>query len=187
MKKLILLLLAFGLTACSDNSDKSPHPPLTRGSNTNVSSEESLPVKGDLEGLSNKNISGEMKTKRPLYGISPVIPVFNAISPALFEELYNTGKTTVIDIRTPQEIAEGKIFDDALEINFYDTDFREKISKLDKNKPYLIHCRSGGRSGKALQIFDELGFREVYDLAGGKIRWDKYKAKEKNNLEKNAL
>ena len=73
---------------------------------------------------------------------------------------------TFIDIRTPEEIAEGKITG-AKEINFYDSDFKSQINQLDKSSEYVIYCRSGGRSGKAYKIMKALGFEQVRDLKGG--------------------
>ena len=49
-------------------------------------------------------------------------------------------------------------------------DFPE-INKLDKNKTYLIYCRSGNRSRGALSVMVELGFRAVYHLSVGINGW----------------
>ena len=38
---------------------------------------------------------------------------------------------------------------------------------MDRNKPVIVHCRSGGRSTESLEIFRELGFKNVYHLDGG--------------------
>jgi len=98
--------------------------------------------------------------------------VSELISPDQFKELAETGNYTVIDIRTPKEINEGKIIDTALEIDFYEETFKDEISKLDRDKEYILYCRSGNRSGKTLKIMKDLGFTEVYDLDGGKKAWD---------------
>jgi len=45
------------------------------------------------------------------------------------------------------------------------------LNNLDKNKTYLIYCRSGARSGSALDIMAELNFREVYNILGGINQW----------------
>ncbi|MCB0537569.1 MAG: rhodanese-like domain-containing protein [Bacteroidetes bacterium] len=76
----------------------------------------------------------------------------------------------LIDVRTPEEIAEGKI-DGALEMNFYDSNFKEQLAQLDKEKPVLVYCRSGNRSGKAAKLMNEMGFKQVYDLIGGYSEW----------------
>ncbi len=76
----------------------------------------------------------------------------------------------IIDVRTPEEFAEEHI-ENAININFYSETFRDELNNLDKDKTYLLHCRSGGRSGKALNIMAELNFREVYNISGGITAW----------------
>ena len=44
---------------------------------------------------------------------------------------------------------------------------------MDRNKPVIVHCRSGGRSTESLEIFQELGFKNVYHLDGGIMAWEK--------------
>lgn len=75
----------------------------------------------------------------------------------------------ILDIRTPEEFAEGHI-DGAQNVDFYDS-FEPEITKLDKNRTYLIYCRSGNRSNTANDIFKQLGFKEVYELDGGYNAW----------------
>ena len=84
----------------------------------------------------------------------------------------NQGNTDfiIIDIRTPQEFNEGHI-ENAVNIDFYSEIFKEDLDKLDKNKTYLIYCRSGNRSGRAMPIMKELGFNEVYNLSVGIKEW----------------
>ncbi|VAV83833.1 hypothetical protein MNBD_BACTEROID02-1730, partial [hydrothermal vent metagenome] len=36
-----------------------------------------------------------------------------------------------------------------------------------------LYCRSGGRSRKAAKILAEMGFKEIYDLKGGYMAWEK--------------
>ena len=76
----------------------------------------------------------------------------------------------VIDVRTPREYEQIRL-QNTLLINFRDPDFKTKISKLDKNKIYIVHCRSGNRSGKACDIMQEMGFKEIYNVAGGILQW----------------
>ena len=77
----------------------------------------------------------------------------------------------IIDVRTPQEFAEEHI-ENATNIDFYSEAFQDMLNNLDKNKAYLIYCRSGGRSGNALNIMAELNFKEVYNVSGGIIAWN---------------
>jgi len=76
----------------------------------------------------------------------------------------------IIDIRTPEEFNEGHI-ENAINIDFYSETFKEDLDKLDKNKTYFIYCRSGNRSGRAMPIMKDLGFKEVYNLSVGIKEW----------------
>lgn len=79
---------------------------------------------------------------------------------------------TIIDVRTPEEFREGYI-EDAVNIDFKNKSFLDQISKLNKNKPIFIYCRSGRRSSLASKEMIKLGFQEVYDLEGGIVNWIK--------------
>jgi len=87
----------------------------------------------------------------------------------LIQENEGNRNFVIIDVRTPEEFADGHL-DNALNINLNSGTFSTDISKLDKNKTYLIYCRSGNRSAKAASIMGNLGFREVNDM-GGIIDW----------------
>ena len=78
----------------------------------------------------------------------------------------------IVDVRTPAEYDEGHI-ENALNVDFKSRSFKSEISKLDRDKKYLIHCRSGVRSRGALSIMVELDFKEIYHLYEGIIGWDK--------------
>ena len=64
---------------------------------------------------------------------------------------------TVIDVRTPEEYAEGHI-DGAQLIDFYSDTFGDDIAALDPDGEFLVYCRSGHRSGQAVGLMRELGF-----------------------------
>jgi len=78
----------------------------------------------------------------------------------------------IIDIRTPQEYAQGHI-KGAVLINYYDRNFAQNIEKagLDKLKPVFIYCRSGHRSANAIEIFKKLGFKHIVNLVYGLNEW----------------
>ncbi len=78
----------------------------------------------------------------------------------------------ILDVRTPGEFKSGHL-KGAKNIDFRADDFQKKLEKLDRSKPYLVHCRSGGRSTSSLAVFKKLGFREVYHMDGGMIGWKK--------------
>jgi rhodanese-related sulfurtransferase len=97
------------------------------------------------------------------------------------ENMLKSDKTVqLVDLRTPDELrATGRI-EGAKHIDFYSADFKTKISQLDKNKPVLVYCAAGGRSGQALAQFQQLGFKKVYDYSGGMSEW---KAKGKKTVQ----
>ena len=74
--------------------------------------------------------------------------------------------THILDIRTPAEVAEGKL-EGSIVVDFRSPDFVELISQLDKNADYIMHCRSGGRVSEAIPVMRELGFTGELTNAGG--------------------
>ena len=78
----------------------------------------------------------------------------------------------IIDVRTKEEY-DREHFPKAKLINFFESDFEKKLKGLDKDKAYLLHCQSGGRSRGALKKMRALGFKEVYHLDGGILAWKK--------------
>ena len=103
-------------------------------------------------------------------GVSLVETVFEDVDPEAAEKLLAGNVVTVLDVRTPEEFAEGHL-PNAVNIDFRDAGFSEALAKLDRSKPYLIHCRSGGRSGQALSVFKELGFAKIHHLNDGILGW----------------
>lgn len=92
-------------------------------------------------------------------------------SPEAFEQLLaGDNSIQLIDVRTPEEYATGHLANARL-INFQSADFAAQIKALDKNRPVLVYCAVGGRSGKAAAQLTKLGFPSVYDLDGGINAW----------------
>lgn len=81
------------------------------------------------------------------------------------EAVTQLGERTVIDVRTPEEVAEGMIAG-AVPVNLQAPDFRTRIAELDRDGSYLLYCRSGNRSAQAAAIMAELGFTDVVDAGG---------------------
>jgi rhodanese-related sulfurtransferase len=90
------------------------------------------------------------------------------------KKMLAAGEVIALDVRTPEEISEGKI-QGALEIDYKANNFKEKIEKLDKSASYLVYCRSGGRSAKCTKLMKKLGFKQTYDLDGGYAAWSSEK------------
>ncbi len=77
---------------------------------------------------------------------------------------------TVIDVRTPEETAEGVIAN-AITVDVEAEDFEEKVAKMDKEKTYLVYCRSGQRSLDATTIMRNMGYKKIYEIDGGYLEW----------------
>lgn len=81
------------------------------------------------------------------------------------EEFKNkTSKYTIVDIRNRNEVAEGKIFDDAIAIPL--NELRNRSEEIPGDKPILVHCAGGYRSASGSSIlekkFSNIG---VFDLS----------------------
>lgn len=94
------------------------------------------------------------------------------LSPAEMSEMMMKKPGTVLDVRTPDETAEG-IIEGAVINNFYEDDFADRLNELDKNQPVYVYCAAGGRSSDAADMMVESGFTEVYNLDGGMRNWNK--------------
>ena len=76
----------------------------------------------------------------------------------------------ILDIRTPGEFQSGHL-QSALLIDFYSQTFVDQLSRLDKEKTFLIYCRTGNRSTRSLEIFKKLKFQKIYHMANGISTW----------------
>lgn len=98
-----------------------------------------------------------------------------AISPSEFEGLMkNKGAVRVLDVRTPDEMAEGHIAG-AINVDFKNDNFKSEIAKLPKNRTYLLYCKTGIRSGDAAEAMKAAGFTHLYSLDGGIQAWQEAK------------
>lgn len=79
--------------------------------------------------------------------------------------LESTG-ATLVDIRTPEEVAEG-IIEGAKIVDFHDDDFMAQMEQFPKDQPLVVYCAAGGRSSKAMKMLNKAGWKEVYNLLGG--------------------
>ena len=86
------------------------------------------------------------------------------------QKLLSQTNLVILDIRTPEEFKSFHIAG-ATNIDFHGSDFEQRINSLDKSKNYLVHCASGGRSSRSLQIFQKHDFQSIYHLDGGINAW----------------
>lgn len=83
-------------------------------------------------------------------------------------ELVKNDNTCVIDVRRPNEFNEAHI-NGAININVESESFIQDVNKLNKDKIYIVHCRSGVRSGKAIEMMKE--FSNIQHMNGGMLEW----------------
>jgi thioredoxin len=76
----------------------------------------------------------------------------------------------VIDVRTPGEFSQSHL-KNAVNYDISTNEFASQIASLDKSKPVLIYCLSGSRSTYAVSYMKSQGFKQVYELNGGMMRW----------------
>ena len=66
----------------------------------------------------------------------------------------NDPNFVILDVRAPEEFV-SKHLENSININYRSMTFRNDLNRLDKDKTYLIHCRTENRSGSALLIMKE--------------------------------
>lgn len=85
------------------------------------------------------------------------------------EDIQNTSHL-LVDVRTPQEYADGFI---AGSVNIPLQELEARLSEIPNDVPVVVYCRSGNRSAQAANILTGKGYSDVYDL-GGVIQWEQY-------------
>ena len=95
---------------------------------------------------------------------------FSSLTPTAAVQLMNDEDAILIDVREPAETTNGKI-GKAVQIPV--GSISQRISELEKhkNKPILVYCKTGARSGLACSALNKAGFEKVYSLKGGMTAW----------------
>jgi len=95
------------------------------------------------------------------------------LAPIAFQKKINSTKDAVVmDVRTPDEFTSGALAN-AVNVDFSDKYFETRVKDMDVNKAYFVYCLSGGRSGNAAAFMRKNGFKNVYEMAGGMLAWNK--------------
>lgn len=94
------------------------------------------------------------------------------LSAKQFESFVSTTKKIqIIDVRSPQEYAQGHI-KGAVNIPISDTTyFASRIDAIEQKNPFAVYCHSGIRSARASEILSAK-FLTVYNLKGGIVEWE---------------
>ncbi len=91
-------------------------------------------------------------------------------TPQKFKAAIDAGNCIILDVRTANEVAKGKI-DGSINIDWFSDDFEQKVKELDKTKSVLVYCAAGGRSEEAATMLVTLGFKNVHNLTEGMNGW----------------
>jgi rhodanese-related sulfurtransferase len=92
-----------------------------------------------------------------------------AVAPSQFEKMISDS-AVLLDVRTPEEFAEGFIAG-AVNLDYKADEFEHRLDSLDKSRTYLVYCAAGGRSDKAAKIMKGKGFTSIVTLDGGMNAW----------------
>jgi molybdopterin/thiamine biosynthesis adenylyltransferase/rhodanese-related sulfurtransferase/molybdopterin converting factor small subunit len=90
------------------------------------------------------------------------------ISPeALKRKIDAREEVFILDVREPHEYRICNLGGHLIPLN----DLPKRVHELDSSRDIVVHCRSGGRSAKAVEFLRQAGFRKVRNLAGGILAW----------------
>ena len=84
--------------------------------------------------------------------------------------LINQKDAVVIDVREPGEFAQSHILN-ARNVPLGEIEARIKELERFKEKPVIVSCATGNRSGSAAAVLRKHGFTNVVNLAGGVAAW----------------
>jgi adenylyltransferase/sulfurtransferase len=97
-------------------------------------------------------------------------PNIEEISPQELHELIQHKKDFILlDVREPYEYTAYNMGGHLIPLG----QLYNYINTLDRNKFYVIHCKSGERSKKAIEILKVHGFKHLKNLSGGILAWHK--------------
>jgi rhodanese-related sulfurtransferase len=102
--------------------------------------------------------------------VNTVTDLSIAETKTLISEQKTNADFVILDVRTDDEYRAGHI-EGALNIDIYQSNFEELISKLDNTKTYLVYCRSGNRSRQAISVMTSAGIAKIYHMKDGFSRW----------------
>ena len=96
---------------------------------------------------------------------------FTNLSPDAFSKEIAGAGISLVDVRTPEEYAEGHI-PGAANVDWQGEDFAGKMkAAYPEDTPVAVYCRSGKRSAAASEKLFSMGYKKVYNLLGGYLAW----------------
>ena len=83
-----------------------------------------------------------------------------------------TDEVIILDVRRSIEFEAGHL-KNAVNIDYFSSDFVQKVTKLDTSKTLMIYCAAGGRSSGAMSKLANSGYQVMYNMLGGFGAWKK--------------
>jgi sulfur-carrier protein adenylyltransferase/sulfurtransferase len=99
---------------------------------------------------------------------APVTTNVPEIQPEELKQRLDAGEDIfILDVREPHEYQICNLNGYLIPLG----DLPQRVHELDSSREIVAHCRSGVRSGKAVEFLRQAGFRKVKNLAGGVLAW----------------
>ena len=108
----------------------------------------------------------------PLMAGSPIVDVTVDQAQKMMQQRVGQEDFVILDVRTPSEFSERHLAG-AVNVDLLASDFAARLKPLDRGKSYLVYCRTGNRSTKAVHTMEQLGFRTMYHMRDGIVGWEK--------------
>ena len=137
---------------------------------SNIASKLTILSNDPARSVINFTITGEVIQSEKSYIIDMIneITVEKAIK--IIQNFKGHDEFVILDIRTKDEYNNGCL-DDAINFDYYNPDFKLRLELMDKQKAYLVYCRSGVRSKDAVDIMSKMGFNKIYHMYEGIEGW----------------
>ncbi len=82
-------------------------------------------------------------------------------------KLDNGENINVLDVREPHEYEVANIGVRLIPLG----ELPQRLAELDQAENFAIHCKTGGRSARAVKLLQDAGFQNVYNVKGGITAW----------------
>ena len=100
--------------------------------------------------------------KKIFVGAVALIALVGCAGSSTTSDVVFKADSVIIDVRTPAEYAEGHV-EGAINLDLESGQFEAELPNLDPAQPYIVYCRSGRRSGVAVEIMKASGFTQITD------------------------
>ena len=84
-------------------------------------------------------------------------------------KLDNDEDINVLDVREPHEYEVANLGMRLIPLG----ELPQRLAELDRDENFVVHCKTGGRSARAVRLLQESGFQNVYNVKGGITAWSK--------------